>query len=398
MNLLCPALLALSLAAQAAPPSFEMVELNANAGVVPAVALADIDGDGDLDVVAMSNDDIAWHENPGWQRHVITPRLKNLNVCMALADIDGDGLPEVAAGADWQFENTLSGGSLHLLARNGDPRAPWQRVDLLEEPSLHRIRWADSNGDSKPELYVAPLKGRGSSDPDFREAGVRLLRLAPPSSPLTEPWPVEVVTQDFHVMHNLIPFRAFNGRDALLTVSFEGIALVRQTDSDWDSRVISPGSPLPWPRSGASEIKTGALAEGVPALATIEPWHGNIVAVYTPDKPGPIEEAGSWRRHVLDESYNQGHAIAWADFDGDGRDELVAGYREPSPRNDRVGLYCYTFEAFAPDGELRFERHAVDDGGIATEDVAVGDLNGDGKPDILASGRSTHNIRIYLSR
>ena len=37
----------------------------------------------------------------------------------------------------------------------------------------------------------------------------------------------------------------------------------------------------------------------------------------------------------------------------------------------------------------------VDDGGMATEDLMVGDFNGDRRPDIVASGRATHNIKIY---
>src|SRR5262249_26846975 len=39
-------------------------------------------------------------------------------------------------------------------------------------------------------------------------------------------------------------------------------------------------------------------------------------------------------------------------------------------------------------------RQAVDDA-MATEDLAVGDLNGDGLPEIVAGGRATSNVRIY---
>jgi hypothetical protein len=46
------------------------------------------------------------------------------------------------------------------------------------------------------------------------------------------------------------------------------------------------------------------------------------------------------------------------------------------------------------DGALT-SKTIVDDAGMATEDLIVGDFNGDKSPDILASGRSTHNVKIY---
>lgn len=377
---------------------FEAVDVNPNAGVVPAVALSDLDGDGDLDIVAMSNDDIAWHENPGWARHLLSPKLKNLNVCMALADLDGDGLPELAAGADWQFGNTKDGGTLHVLVRGEDVRQPWRSVELMSEPTIHRIRWADTDGDGRPELFVAPLKGRNTTEPDFREAGVRLLQLRPPKDLLGAPWPVATVTEDFHIMHNLIPVRTQAGRDAIITASFEGLALHILADGAWRMKPLHTGSPQPWPKSGSSEIKVGKLGDGVPVMATIEPWHGNQVVVYTPSAPGALESVPAWERRVIDDTYNQGHALAWADFDGDGRDELAAGYREPSPEGGKVGLDVFSFGAYAPEAGLKATRQRIDDGGMATEDLAVGDLNGDGRPDIVAVGRATHNVKVYWNR
>lgn len=382
-----------------APIGFETVVVDPDAGIVPAVSLADVEGDGDLDIVAMANERIGWYENPGWSRHEISPALEGLNVCMALADLDGDGLPEIAAGADWQFENTSGGGALYVLVRREDVKAPWRSAKILTEPSLHRIRWADSDGDGAPELYVAPLKGRDTTGPDFREAGVRLLQLRPPKDLLGAPWPVSVVTQSYHIMHNLIPFRAANGRDQLLTASFEGLTLLHPEDAGtWSARALHAGCPQPWPRSGSSEVKTGHLAAGAPVMATVEPWHGNMVVVYTPDAAGPLESVQTWHRQVLDESFNQGHALGWADFDGDGRDELVAGHREPSPKTDRVGLKLYRFDGFTPGTEPAVAAQFIDDGGMATEDLALGDLNGDGVPDIVAVGRSSHNIKVYLTK
>ena len=40
--------------------------------------------------------------------------------------------------------------------------------------------------------------------------------------------------------------------------------------------------------------------------------------------------------------------------------------------------------------------HAViDDNQMACEDLKIADLNGDGRPDIIAAGRATKNVVIY---
>ena len=83
-----------------------------------------------------------------------------------------------------------------------------------------------------------------------------------------------------------------------------------------------------------------------------------------------------------------------ADLDGDGNDELIIGVRDNlnDKPNERRGVRIYK----AVDGSgTKWERQIVEDGGVAVEDLSVADLNGDGRPDLVAVGRQTHNIRIY---
>ena len=40
----------------------------------------------------------------------------------------------------------------------------------------------------------------------------------------------------------------------------------------------------------------------------------------------------------------------------------------------------------------------IDDNGIACEDLHVADLDGDGRKDIIAAGRATHNLKVYWNR
>jgi hypothetical protein len=43
----------------------------------------------------------------------------------------------------------------------------------------------------------------------------------------------------------------------------------------------------------------------------------------------------------------------------------------------------------------KWARQLVDPGAVACEDLQAADLDGDGRIDIVAVGRQTHNVRIY---
>ena len=100
-----------------------------------------------------------------------------------------------------------------------------------------------------------------------------------------------------------------------------------------------------------------------------------------------VEGPDRWVRTVIDDAITGGHAVAWADFDGDGDDELVAGWRD--------GAYGLARYRIGGDGSLR-SRQLIDRG-VAVEDLVVADINSDGRPDIVACGRATGNIRLFIN-
>ncbi len=80
-----------------------------------------------------------------------------------------------------------------------------------------------------------------------------------------------------------------------------------------------------------------------------------------------------------------------ADLDGDGADEIIAGWRDTVPGKSPPGINIYK----ANDGATAWQKHPLERGGVATEDLACADLNGDGRTDIVAVGRATGNVKIY---
>ena len=399
-SLLLPLVLGFA-ASAGAFPAFQEHTINPKAGTGLAITVADVNQDGKPDIVGVSADDVAWYENPTWERHLITGTIRNSNVCIAAHDIDGDGIPEFALGADWQFNNTESGGALFLLSHEGDVKQPWKVTTLVEEePTLHRVQWADLDGDGKKELVVAPLKGRGATGPDFMDVGVKLYVLFPGENPLETPWREEVISTELHIVHNLFvnPSR-LGKRPSVTFAAMDGVMTYGRSPGDPSVYVSSHMNKVlvpPLIPEGAGEVKTTLSgpsdSDGNSSVltATIEPWHGHQAVVYTSATDGGTGP----QRFVLDDQLKGGHAVWFADFDQDGAEELLVGFREKAGPKNLPGLNIYDLHIDA-DGEVSAEKHVIDDGGMATEDARAADMNGDGWPDIVAFGRATHNIKYY---
>ncbi|MEW5976966.1 MAG: VCBS repeat-containing protein [Acidobacteriota bacterium] len=375
-------------------PRFVELEVEKDFGVGYAVAIADINRDQRPDIVAINPTQAVWFENPSWKRHVmIDGQTRKDNVCLAIHDIDADGRLDLALGAEWMPTNTQSGGTLQWLQQPKNLEQSWPLFPIGSEPTLHRIRWGDFDGDGRSELVVAPLQGRGTKGPDWSQGdGVRLLIYHPPEMPRSQPWRQEVVDQSLHSLHNVFVTNFdTDPEDEIIAASLEGVTLFdRKVDGTWTKRLIGEGNDDPETLPGAGEIKMGRFRSGRRYLATVEPWHGHQIVTYLPD-PDASQEL--WQRQPLEGHLRQAHALACADVDGDGDDELIAGWRE-APPSGRFGIALYDPQ----DGEWRqVRKFLVDDGGMATEDLAVADLNGDGRPDIVAVGRATHNVKIYFN-
>ena len=163
------------------------------------VAISDLDGDGDPDVAASSwrmGNQFAWFENPGtvcvgpptqlcyeeereWPKHMIDANVAETR-CIRVADLDGDG--------DEDLVGTAAAGGLVLWYENsGDPLSrPWKR-HLIDADAVRPMHGnpVDMDGDGDPDLVLA--LGMGTRRGEEGDSGV--VWYENDGTPGDGPWP-----------------------------------------------------------------------------------------------------------------------------------------------------------------------------------------------------------------
>jgi hypothetical protein len=344
------------------------------------IALGDIDGDGDLDIAQNG----FWLENPlpsgnllgAWPRHTIDSFWFSLYVGVLVADVNGDGRPDVVLAPSESSDGPFS------WYEAADPRTgPWTEHSIDGSVSyFHTFKAADVDGDGDLDLVTAEM--HQSADPDevsiyFNEGG----GLA---------WHQQVI--------------GTMGSHNLRVADIDADGDVDVVGVNWHESAADGAAVTLWRNlidGGPGALFTGgvfvALAHldgpGLPAQIVTGPGPGRTAQVRAFDAGGAVR----LDVEVYPPTFRGGVRVAACDFDHDGRDDLVTVAGPGGAPHVRV-------MKFDGGGALVADLasfFAYEPGFVGGLFVACGDLDGDGDPEIVLgvdAGGGPHVRILRLDR
>ena len=301
---------------------------------------------------------------------------------VAIGDLDGDGKPDLAV-ANFNsdnvsvYRNTSASGS--IAAGSFAPK-----VDFATEVQPRSVAIGDLDGDGKPDLVVA----NASSD------NISVLRNTSASGSIT----AGSFAPKVNFANGLRPTSVAigdldgDGKPDLVVVneSSNTVSVLRNTSS---SGSITAGSFAPQvdfatgntPRSVAIGDLDG---DGKPDLAVANLFSSNVSVYRNTSSSGSIT-AGSFAPAVDFATSVGPVSLAIGDLDGDGKPDLAVANSSSisvSVLRNTSSSGSITAGSFAP--IVNFAT------GFGPRSLAIGDLDGDGKPDLAVTNEYSNTVSV----
>lgn len=385
------------------------------------IRLADIDSDGDTDIVGAN-----WHGNTPfemwrnelnpafsldeWERHVVDGARPERAIFVRAADLNGDGLKDITAGAWWYPNPGSPGGNwtrntigaplnniaiVHDFDNDGDTDIfGTQGVGSASNPAF---AWArnDGGGSFTTLTNISGGSGdflQGAVTSVFQAGGSRELglswhasnagiqRLIVPSNPSTTQWAVSqlsATSQDEELSVGDIDRDGDN--DILL-----GTKWLRNDGGSWTTFTLSSTSGLP-DRNRLVDVNGDGRLDAVVGFEFIRKlaWYEQGASA-----------TGTWTEHIISDTFFAPMSLDAADLDFDGDIDVVAGEHNLS---NPSAAQLHVFENLDDQG-LSWGVHSVHTGDEHHDGVQLVDIDNDSDLDIISIGWSHDDVVLYENK
>jgi hypothetical protein len=297
----------------------------------------------------------------------------NVPNSVAVADVNGDGVPDlvVATTSDQGGINNNPGFANVILGKMGSPGTFATGVQYA------------TTGVQPSSIAIADLTGSGALDLVVANYGSGSVSIfAPGATAGTYLAAVDVMTGG---APNQVVIGDVNGDGkpdlVLADLSAAGNAIVLLQDPAHPGQFLAPLM-LPTSRFTSSVAIGDLNGDGKPDIvAATYDANGNNGAVYVFFQSATTP--GTFLAPVTFPAGAQPQAVRIADVNGDGKPDIIVANLGPGADGSGVpGVSVLLQDPAHPGSFLAPVTYATPEGAI---DVAVGDLNGDGKPDLVVA-------------
>ena len=270
---------------------------------------------------------------------------------------------------------------------------PWARHVALDVVDNESPMFTDLLGNKQPVLVCNSGGFFGYAQPDPKDPNAK--------------WA-------WHPISPKGPWQRFTHGIGVGDVNGDGKPDLLEAGGWWEQPKSLDGDPV-WTKHEAQFGSGGAQmyaydvnGDGKADIITSLEAHGYGIVWFEQTNDGGVQ---GWTKHVIvgktaEENpqgvhFSQPHAMWLQDMNGDGLLDIVTGKRfwahgpggDPEPNATPV---LYWFELKRDGGKASYTAHLIDDTtGVGTQ-VMAGDINGDGKPDVLVGNKK--GVSVFLRK
>ena len=372
------------------------------------VLIQDMDGDGKADLVVMTFVDVSIYRNTSTTGSINSGSFASpvsyplpgpyvmggwmIGDLMAIGDVDGDGVPDLLFGRTYTdsiyvMRNTSTPGSFGFSSLV--PFATGGAVSY----GINCIAMADMDGDGKADAVINNGDGSVSVLLNTSTAG------AITTSSFAAPFNV-MATASYGLYGLAVGDIDGDGKLDIAVTGIDSTISVFRNTSTLGS--ISLGSQVTYGSGLAANTQTLIMSDidgdGKLDLAVTNGIN-NTISIFRNTATAGVIDASSFGAPVIFASAFQAGSIVAGDFDGDGKPDLAVSatteYWGPGDYNLDQAIYLYHNNATPGTiNQGSFSAIAYPLGHNNLFGIAVGDIDGDGKPDIVTANNDDSTISI----